>query len=195
MAKSNKKFSRDGQYTSVRYKNGNRVSRTTKTVSGRHTVIDEDNRKVYTSPTATFNNKELKRAQRRLGRQNRRQAFSNFFTKANNALDVGGNIFTFILGFLIIVALARTLTGVQGMPTFGSFISMLQNMPNIELSITTFDFLQIKGNWIWFGADFNILKDIINSLSSVLSFGIWMVAGLVQVVIFALWVVGWMFGI
>ena len=138
---------------------------------------------VTTYDTSTFDNRDrLQKAMDNYTQRTKRTRFE---------LQVTGNVLTFILAFLIIVALARTLTGVQGMPTFGSFISMLQNMPNIELSITSFEFLQITGDW----GILDGLRVFLNSLSSILSFGIWMVLGLVQVVIFAISLVGWIFGV
>ncbi len=141
------------------------------------------NKGITTRVTNTFDNRS--KLQRAMDTYSERRKQARFYGQ------VSSNIFTFLLGFLIIVALARTLTGVQGMPTFGSLLDKLQNMPNVDLTINVFRNLKITGDW----SIFDGLRQFINTLISIASFGVWTVSGLIQVVMFAISLVGWMFGV
>ena len=57
-------------------------------------------------------------------------------------ISTGTNIFALILGFLLIVALYRSLTGTDPI-TFGGFLEYLSKAPSIDMSMTSFGILPL----------------------------------------------------
>lgn len=132
--------------------------------------------------TTTTNVKDMRREQRRKDREDLRSSF-----------QVADSIFSFVLFILCLALFARLLNGQQSLPTLESFLSMLGNAPIID---NDFFFglksaLTIGGDWGFIDG----LRVFINALGSLTSFALWVLLGLFNVLTFALYFIGWIFGI
>lgn len=110
--------------------------------------------------------------------------------KFRSVYNTSSNIFTLILFVLIIVFLARLFTGSTEFPTFYNLLNVLSEMPQIEFDMTSLVNLTIGGNW----GVIDGLRVFINLIISVINFLVYCIGGLVQVLVFVTYFLGWAFG-
>lgn len=103
----------------------------------------------------------------------------------------GLSIFSLILVILIGVTLIRFLyNGSGNIVSFGSLLDVLRDCPQVSTSIKTFT-QSIRFNDAWVVLDG--LRLFINSMLSVTSIIIWLFSSLIDVVLFIVYFLGWVF--
>lgn len=90
-----------------------------------------------------------------------------------------------ILMFLLLTALIRVITN-QDIPTFASFLEMITNVPDVTTNFNVFEQLTVKTN-------LGYLDEYINILSSVVSVIWYLIGGIVQILLYVTYIVGWIF--
>lgn len=110
--------------------------------------------------------------------------------KLRSVYNTSSSIFTLILFILIIVFLARLFTGSTEFPTFYNLLNVLSEMPEIEFDMTSLVNLTIGGDW----GVIDGLRVFINLIMSVINFAVYCIGGLVQVLVFVTYFLGWAFG-
>lgn len=98
------------------------------------------------------------------------------------------NILSLVLGLLLVVSVFKMLSGSNPV-TFGSLLSVVADAPEISMSMTWFDSLEIVADW---GA-FNFFRDFINMMTGFYSVIEFCARGLIQVIIYVIWVAGFIF--
>lgn len=157
--------------TTYNVKNGKLSSTIHSVKNGNTTVV-----------TTTTNAEDMRREERRNARE-----------RTRSQVQVVDSIFSFVLFILCLALFARLLSGEQSLPTLESFLSMLGNAPIIDNEF----FFGLKGA-LTIGGDWGIidgLRVFINALGSLTSFALWVLLGLFNVLTFALYFIGWIFGI
>lgn len=104
--------------------------------------------------------------------------------------NIASNIFTLILFVLIIVFLARLFSGSTEFPTFYNLLNVLSEMPQIEFDMSSLVNLTIPGDW----GPVDGIRVFLNLIMSVINFLVYCVGGLVQVLVFVTYFLGWAFG-
>lgn len=135
--------------------------------------------------TETFDNRTKKQIQHDNFKDRKKELSDN--------VSNGIGILRFITLIILMAFLSRLLFPVEGgvVPTFQSLLTKLSQAPIVDNSFFNgLRSLQIKGDW----AIFDGLRTFINSISSLVSFGVWCTLGLVNVASMLLWFVGWIFG-
>lgn len=157
--------------TTYNVKNGKLSSTIHSVKNGNTTVV-----------TTTTNAEDMRREERRNARE-----------RTRSQVQVVDSIFSFVLFILCLAVFARLLNGQSQLPTLESFLSMLGNAPIIsnEFLLGLKSALTIGGDWGFLDG----LRVFLNALGSLTSFGIWIVLGLFNVLTFALYFIGWIFGI
>lgn len=110
--------------------------------------------------------------------------------KFRSVYNTSSNIFTLILFVLIIVFLARLFTGSTEFPTFYNLLNVLSETPQIEFDMSSLVNLTIGGDW----GVIDGLRVFINLIMSVINFLVYCIGGLVQVLVFVTYFLGWAFG-
>lgn len=93
---------------------------------------------------------------------------------------LGGVVF-----FLLLTALIRVISN-QEIPTFASFLDMLTNIPDVTTTFNIFEQLTVKTNLGWF-------DEFVNVLSSLVSVVWYLIGGIIQLLIYATYVISWIF--
>lgn len=158
------------------YKNGKYISSVQKVKRGGETII-----------STTTNVSDIRREKIKQSRE-RRQIIGE-------VSSLGTGLFSIVLFILMLAVFSRFMFSNQDfvMPTLEGFLDMLGNFRVIsnEFLFGIKDTLQIVADW----GIFNGFRDILNFLGSVISFVVWIVSGLVNVVSFSLAFIGWIFGL
>lgn len=98
------------------------------------------------------------------------------------------NVLSLVLGLLLVISLFKMLSG--GNPvTFGSLLSAIADAPEISMSMTWFDTLEIVSDW---GA-FNFFRDFINMITGFYSVIEFCARGLLQVIVYVIWIARFIF--
>lgn len=98
------------------------------------------------------------------------------------------NILSLILGLLLVVSVFKMLSG--GNPvTFNSLLSAVADAPEISMSMTWFDSFEILSDW----GSLNFLRDFFNMMTGFYSVIEFCARGLIQVIIYVIWVARFIF--
>lgn len=112
-------------------------------------------------------------------------------------------LFTIVIMFLIFINLSYLFYNNGGQMSFSSFLNGLSDMPKVDISVVrNFTNSRITGDWsLWLSKDlgigisFNWLRDFLNNfIMPILSLLSFFLAGLVQLVYFITWSLGFIFG-
>lgn len=112
-------------------------------------------------------------------------------------------LFTLIIMVLIFVNLSYLFYNNGNQMSFSSLLNGLSDMPSIDISVVQrFSNTRITGEWTFWlseklgiGISFNWLRDFINSfIMPILSLASFFLAGIVQLVYFITWLLGFIFG-
>ena len=112
-------------------------------------------------------------------------------------------LFSVIIMLLIFINLSYLFYNNGNQMSFSSLLNGLSDMPNIDISVVQkFSNSRITADWsLWLSKDlgigisFNWLRDFINSfIMPILSLASFFLAGIVQLVYFITWVLGFIFG-
>lgn len=136
--------------------------------------------------TNTFDN--------RTDREKRRDRRKELKLSTSEDVAQVSGIFRIISLLLIIAFLSRFLfpTDNGSLPSLQGLLSYLSNAPVIPNSFFQgLSSLKIIGDW----GIVDGLRVFINTISSILSFALWIVLGLVNVTSFLLYIVAWIFGV
>lgn len=97
-----------------------------------------------------------------------------------------GSILLIIICTVLIGSIIRIVFGGSNF-TFTSFLSYLQNVP--QISIGNFNLFTINGDW----GLIDFFRRFLNSIMSILNFGVWMCSQLVNCVFYLLYFVKYLF--
>ena len=112
-------------------------------------------------------------------------------------------LFSVIIMLLIFINLSYLFYNNGNQMSFSSLLNGLSDMPSIDISVVQrFSNTRITADWsLWLseelgiGISFNWLRDFINSfIMPILSVSAFFLAGIVQLVYFITWVLGFIFG-
>lgn len=112
-------------------------------------------------------------------------------------------LFTIIIMLLIFINMAYLFYNSGNQMSFSSFLNGLSDMPKVDISVVQrFTNSRITGDWsLWLserlgiGISFNWLRDFLNNfIMPILSLLSFFLAGLVQLVYFITWSLGFIFG-
>lgn len=112
-------------------------------------------------------------------------------------------LFTLIIMLLIFVNLSYLFYNNGNQMSFSSLLNGLSDMPSIDISVVQkFSDFRITKNWslvlsekLGIGISFNWLRDFINSfIMPIVSVTSFFLAGIVQLVYFITWLLGFIFG-
>lgn len=112
-------------------------------------------------------------------------------------------LFTLIIMVLIFVNLSYLFYNNGNQMSFSSLLNGLSDMPSIDISVVQrFSNTRITEEWTFWlseklgiGISFNWLRDFINSfIMPILSLASFFLAGIVQLVYFITWLLGFIFG-
>lgn len=112
-------------------------------------------------------------------------------------------LFTLIIMVLIFVNLSYLFYNNGNQMSFSSLLNGLSDMPNVDISVVQrFSNSRITEDWTFWlskeleiGISFNWLRNFINSfIMPILSLASFFLAGIVQLVYFITWVLGFIFG-
>lgn len=104
-----------------------------------------------------------------------------------------------IIKFIIMIMLCITLFRVVSTPadqkiipvTFGEIVEVVRNVPQIATEFNIFNDLTIKGSW----GIVDGLREFINTLMSAISAIVYIFGGIVQMILYAVYFVGFALGI
>lgn len=150
----------------------------------------------YTTYKNYYENGKLTKSvvDNRTEREKRRDFLKERRQAVGESVSQVSGIFRIISLLLIIAFLSRLLfpTDNNSLPTFQGLLEHLVNAPAIPNTFFNgLSSLKILGDW----GIVDGLRVLINTNISILSFSVWLILGLVNLVSFALYIVGWLFGI
>lgn len=105
------------------------------------------------------------------------------YNKADNFLSIVIVIFT----ILFVVSYVRSLLGASDI-TFASFLEFIQSVPEVSFASTFID-LTIVGDW----GIFEFLRNFLNIFTNIFSVLIFLFGGLVQILLYAVYIVRYLF--
>lgn len=97
------------------------------------------------------------------------------------------NALAFILATMLLIGLVRTLIGGE-IPTFASFLEMLTNTPNIDIT-----FIAKLNEAITINSGVQWLDTIVNMLSSIIVVIVYIGTGIAQLLTYVVYIIGWIF--
>lgn len=103
----------------------------------------------------------------------------------------GLSIFHYVFMLLFIVSFFYAVSGTEQNLTFSGLLSILENAPSIPTDwIGIFSDLTIKDNW----GLFEFLRSFLNSIMGIISFGLYLVTGAAQLIVYIGYFIGMLFG-
>lgn len=118
-------------------------------------------------------------------------------------VSIHTGLFSIIIMLLIFINLSYLFYNNGNQMSFSSLLNGLSDMPSIDISVVQkFSNSRITADWsLWLskkygiGISFNWLRDFINSfIMPILSLSSFFLAGIVQLVYFITWLLGFIFG-
>lgn len=118
------------------------------------------------------------------------------YTRTKNNVVVDKNSYSFyrifnIIFLVILIMCTIRFTFTNTTITFTSFLEFLQGCPSIDLPKSFINNLTITETW----GLFDFLRNFFNSLGTILGTAIWLIANLLNGIVFIFYFIGFVFGV
>ena len=118
------------------------------------------------------------------------------YTRTKNNVVVDKNSYSFyrifnIIFLVILIMCTIRFTFTNTTITFTSFLEFLQNCPSIDLPKSFINNLTITESW----GVFDFFRNFCNSLGTILGTAIWLIANLLNGIVFIFYFIGFVFGV